>query len=212
MSVICSLFSEVHHPGIYWSKLIVLLCFRFSEKPPITFSVTTKLRNRQYISDLADLTKPNTRALILELTNMFQPFFMKMFPEFIAISFLGFSSGSLVTNFDVTFEAISNVSSSNIIQALTTANNSRDLQFLIFEEITVMSVGNMNTPSETPTGLFWLFVAVELYSTLNKQLSLADTKSLALSFQLRLVQVNFKRDNWFLNKQLDPAQIQGESF
>lgn len=120
---------------------------------------------------------------------------MKMFPEFIAISFLGFSSGSLVTNFDVTFEATSNVSSSNIIQALTTANNSRDLQFLIFEEITVMSVGNMNTPSETPTGLFWLFVAVELYSTLNKHLSLADTKSLALSFQLRLVQVNFKRDN-----------------
>lgn len=100
-----------------------------------------------------------------------------------------------MTNFDVTFEATSNVSSSNIIQALTTANNSRDLQFLIFEEITVMSVGNMNTPSETPTGLFWLFVAVELYSTLNKHLSLADTKSLALSFQLRLVQVNFKRDN-----------------
>lgn len=122
-----------------------------SKKPPITFSVTTKLRNRQYISDLADLTKPNTRALILELTNIFQPFFMKMFPDFLAISFLGFSSGSLVTNFDVTFEATSNVSSSNIIQALTTANNSRDLQFLIFEEITVMSVGNMNTPSETPT-------------------------------------------------------------
>lgn len=192
MSVICSLFSEVHHPGIYWSKLIVLLCFPFSEKPPITFSVTTKLRNRQYISDLADLTKPNTRALILELTNIFQPFFMKMFPDFLAINFLGFSSGSLVTNFDVTFEATSNVSSSNIIQALTTANNSRDLQFLIFEEITVMSVGNMNTPSETPTGLFWLFFAVELYSTLNKHLSLADTKSLALSFQLRLVQVNLK--------------------
>lgn len=150
----CRLFSDVHHPGIYWSKLIVLLCFLFSEKPPITFSVTTKLRNRQYISDLADLSKPNTRALILELTNIFQPFFMKMFPDFLAISFLGFSSGSLVTNFDVTFEATSNVSSSNIIQALTTANNSRDLQFLIFEEITVMSVGNMNTPSETPTGLF----------------------------------------------------------
>lgn len=158
----CCLFSAVHYPGIYWGKLIVLLCFPFSEKPPITFSVTTKLRNRQYISDFADLTKPNTRALILELTNIFQPFFRKMFPDFLAINFLGFSSGSLVTNFDVTFEATSNVSSSNILQALTTANNSRDLQFLIFEEITVMSVGNMNTPSETPTGLFWLSFTVEL--------------------------------------------------
>ena len=57
-----------------------------------------------------------------------------------------------MTNFDVTFEATSNVSSSNIIQALTTSNNSRDLQFLILEEI---AVGNMNTaPSEIPTGLF----------------------------------------------------------
>lgn len=57
-----------------------------------------------------------------------------------------------MTNFDVTFEATSNVSSSNIIQALTTSNNSRDLQFLILEEI---AVGNMDTaPSEIPTGLF----------------------------------------------------------
>ena len=132
----------------------------YLERPPITFSVMLILRNRLYVSDYADLTKPKTRGIIAELTDIFTTFFLGKFNQvvndFIDIKFRGFSSGSLVTNFDLTFEPTSTVSSSNIIQALQEGNATRDLQFEVLENITVARMEDTDdaaTTATTPTGL-----------------------------------------------------------
>lgn len=129
-----------------------------TKRPPITFSVMLTLRNRLYVSDYADLTKPKTRGIIAELTDIFTTFFKGKFNQvvndFIDIKFRGFSSGSLVTNFDLTFEPTSTVSSSNIIQALQEGNATRDLQFEVLEKITVArkkDTDNAATTATTPT-------------------------------------------------------------
>ena len=141
-------------------KLIIFLfstCpfFFFIEKPSITFSVIMTLRSRQYISDFADLTKPTTRAIIADLTDIFTPFFNKTFQDFLQVIFTRFSPGSLVTNFDIYFEPTANVTKTSIIQALERGNGTKDLQFEILDKITFAS-GNpdkVETLETTEEGL-----------------------------------------------------------
>ena len=113
------------------------------------------LRSRQYISDFADLTKPTTRAIIADLTDIFTPFFNKTFQDFLQVIFTRFSPGSLVTNFDIYFEPTANVTKTSIIQALERGNGTKDLQFEILDKITFAS-GNphkVETLETTEEGL-----------------------------------------------------------
>ena len=121
----------------------------------MTFSVIMTLRSRQYISDFADLTKPTTRAIIADLTDIFTPFFNKTFQDFLQVIFTRFSPGSLLTNFDIYFEPTANVTNTSIIQALERGNGTKDLTFEILDKITFAS-GNpekVETLETTEEGL-----------------------------------------------------------
>ena len=138
----------------------IIISFFFIEKVPIKFSVTLTLRDRQYDSDYADLTKPKTRAVITDLSDIFAPFFKATFSDFQSITFRGFSSGSLVTNFDIAFEPTSTVSDTSITQALKRANGTKDLGYEILDKITVGSGTDHVTTTAAPTGLclLWLLL------------------------------------------------------
>lgn len=125
-------------------------------KPPITFSVALTMKDRDYNSDYVDLTKPNTRGIIKDLTDIFEPFFKGESPDFRSITFRAFFSGSLGTNFDITFGPTSTVSKNSITQALQRGNGTSALRFELLGTVITVSDGpfidSTAIPSTTPTG------------------------------------------------------------
>ncbi|XP_068717498.1 uncharacterized protein [Montipora capricornis] len=121
-----------------------------SEKPRKSFIVTLTLTDRNYYADYEDLTKPITRGLIEDLTDILEPFFKRHFMGFETIVFRDFFQGSVGAIFDITFAATSEVNETDIIQVLTRANGSSQLRFEFIGTINVMDSLSTTVVEDAP--------------------------------------------------------------
>ena len=144
-------------------NVIFVLAFLFKGKPDRKFVVVVTLAKRTFVDEYNDINSPSSRALIVELTVIFVPYFKRTFPLFVRIIFIRFFPGSVGVEFDMLLEPTSNTTNRTIVQELQNANRSAELQFETLGKITAREVlpdiGTTPSATPTPTGTLLCFVS-----------------------------------------------------
>ena len=108
--------------------------------------------DQAYDEEYNDINSPRSRALITVLDSKLKVFLKKEFPDLIDIIYKRFFEGSVGVDYELLFPTTSNVTDSNIVQALKEGNGSSDLGFLrLTGDITVTKQVVQMTAAPTAT-------------------------------------------------------------
>ena len=142
---------------LFYFYLIVSICWYvivdlfYTEKPTQKFAGRVKL-DQAYDEEYNDINSPRSRALITVLDSKLKVFLKKEFPDLIDIIYKRFFKGSVGVDYELLFPTTSNVTDSNIVQALNEGNGSSDLGFLrLTGDITVTKQVVQMTAAPTAT-------------------------------------------------------------
>ena len=121
--------------------------------------VVVTIRDRVYDPAYNNINSARSQALILELEVFLVPFFRRTFRFFRYIVFVRFFPGSVGVDFELGFEPQSNVTNTFIEEKLQEANATKEVQFVVFGNISAIEVTPTTlTPITTmsPTGTLFL--------------------------------------------------------
>ena len=126
--------------------------------------------DKEFNPSYSEISSPESRALISELTRIFVPFLKKRFDKFLEVSYKRFFRGSIGMDFDILFQPTSNVSNVSIVEAFEEGNSTKELASLtIIGDIAIteqlpFTQTTVQSPSAGPKGIPLSFVvAISVY-------------------------------------------------
>ena len=119
--------------------------------------------HKKFDSKYSDINSPEFAILIVKLNGILVPYFKKTFANFLKIVFIRFFQGSVGMDFELVFQPTSNVTNTNIIQALEDGNGTEGLGFLSITggvSVTEQLPFQMTTAPSAATGMMLLLVLI----------------------------------------------------